>query len=314
MAERIRIVSDDHWHALRREHIGGSEVAALFGAHAQLTHYELWHQKAGLLPAPDLGGNDRVFWGTVLEPAIAQGVASKTGWNVRKVRSYFSCRPELRLGCSLDYEIVAHDRGPGVLEIKTADWLVAKEWGGEPPLSYELQLQSYFRGTGRGWGAMAVLVGGNDLRIFDYERRPKTLALVEREVALFWKSIEEKRAPKPDFGRDGETIGKLYGRAAGGKTIDLTGHNRLPELILEYQRAAGEEGANKRARDRAKAEILTIAGDAETVLCGEYRLGLGAVAGVPDRIVTADLVGTVIKGRSGYRQLRIAENRKGLAA
>lgn len=311
---RIRIVSDDHWHSLRREHCGGSEIAALFGEHKQLTRYELWHQKAGLLPAPDLSSNDRVFWGTVLEPAIAAGVASKTGWTVRKVRSYYSCRPDLRLGCSLDYEIVAHDRGPGVLEIKTADWLVAKEWGDEPPLSYELQLQSYLRGTGRNWGVMAVLVGGNDLRLFEYERRPKTIAVIEREVAAFWRSIEEKLAPKPDFERDAESIGRLYGGAAAGKTVDMTGHNRLPELIEEYQRAAGEESANKRARDRTKAEILTIVGDAETVICGAYRLALGAVSGVPDRIVSPEMVGTTIRGRAGYRALRINENRKGLAA
>lgn len=310
----IKILGEDHWHALRRDHIGGSEVAALFGEHAQLTRYELWHQKAGLLPAPDFGGNDRVFWGSVLEPAIAQGVAAKTGWNVRKVRRYHSCRPELRLGCSLDYEIVAHDKGPGILEIKTADWLVAKEWGAEPPLSYELQVQSYLRGTGRGWGVMAVLVGGNDLRLFEYERRPKTVAVIEREVAAFWRSIDDKTPPKPDFERDGETIGRLYGTAAAGKAVDLTGHNRLPELILEYQRAAGEEGANKRARERARAEILTIAGDAESVLCGAWRLALGAVAGVPDRIVSTEMVGQVIKGRGGYRALRIAENRRGLAA
>ncbi len=30
-------------------------------------------------------------------------------------------------------------RGPGVLEVKTADWLVAKQWGDEPPVNYLMQ-------------------------------------------------------------------------------------------------------------------------------------------------------------------------------
>jgi putative phage-type endonuclease len=309
MTRRIRIESPAHWHQLRAQHIGGSETAALFGEHPQLTRYELWHIKAGLLPAPNLSDNDRVFWGTVLEPAIAGGVAARTGWRVRKVRSYFSCLPDLALGASLDYEIVAHDRGPGVLEIKTADWLVAKEWGGEPPLSYELQLQSYMGCTGRPWGVMAVLVGGNDLRLFEYERRPKTVALIREAAGRFWQSIAAGVPPQPDFEQDGAAISKLYGNAAAGKITDLTGHNRLADLVLEYRAASAEEAEGKRIRERARAEILMLAGDAETVLCGEWRLSLGAVAAAPDRIIGPEMVGEVLPGRSGYRSLRITQRK-----
>ena len=315
MVKQIRIDSPERWHELRGQHIGGSEVAALFGEHPQLTRYELWHQKAGILPAPDLSGSERVFWGTVLEPAVAAGVAQKTGWALRKVRRYYSRRPDLPLGCSLDYEIVANDRGPGVLEIKTADWLVVRDWpDGEPPLNYELQLQSYFSGTGRNWGAMAILVGGNDLRLFEYERRPKTIAAIEAEIAAFWQSIEAKTPPAPDFEKDAATVSRLYSQASAGKTLDLGDDKELAALIAEYQRAAGEEGANKRARERARAEILHRAGDAETVFCGGFRLNLGAVAGIPDRVVTADMVGSVLNGRSGYRSLRIAAAKERIAA
>lgn len=310
----IKIRDDDHWRRLRARHVGGSEVSALFGEHPQLTRYELWHQKAGLLPTPDLGGNDRVFWGTILEPAVAQGVASKTGWRLRKARRYFSREPDLALGGSLDYEIVANDKGPGVLEIKTADWFVARGWeDGEPPLSYELQLQSYLACTGRGWGCMAVLVGGNDLKLFEYQRRPKTIAAIEAEIRAFWRSVEAKEPPAPDFEKDGAAIGRLYGIATGGKTLDFTGDKRMAELIVEHCEAGSEEGANRRRRERARAEILTLAGDAETVLCGSYRVSLSTVAGSPDRIISAEMVGTVLKGRSGYRALRISQ-RKDLAA
>jgi putative phage-type endonuclease len=314
MSAQIKITSPEQWHELRAQHIGGSEVAALFGENPYLSRYELWHRKAGTLAAPDLSANERVFWGTVLEPAVAEGVARKTGWSVRKVRRYFSRRPELGLGGSLDYEIVANDRGPGVLEIKTADWLVVRDWeGGQPPLSYELQLQSYFACTGRAWGAMAVLVGGNDLKLFTYERRPKTIATIEAEVAAFWRQIEEGTPPSPDFERDAETVAKVYGRAETGSVADLSHIEQLPALIAEYQRAAGEEAAAERARKRAKAEILALAGGAETVLCGSWRLNLSEVAATPDRIIGAEMVGQVIKGRSGFRNLRIG-TRKDIAA
>jgi predicted phage-related endonuclease len=269
-ARAIPILDNEQWHALRSEHVGGSEVAALFDEHAQLTAFELWHRKKGLLPEPDLSDNDRVFWGSCLEPAIANGVAAKTGWDVWKVGEYHSARPELGLGGSLDYKVVGQDRGPGVLEIKTADWLVAKRWHkGEPPLSYMLQIQSYLALTGWSWGCMAVLVGGNDLRLFEYDRRPKTIAIIEKRVAEFWKSIEANDPPKPDFGADHDAIAALYGTTEIGKVIDLSSSNRLPELIAEYQDAVDRRRNGAFAAKAAKAEIHSLLGDAEVANCGE---------------------------------------------
>ena len=98
-ATNIALNDDAHWLELRSQHVGGSEVSALFGEHAQLTEFELWHKKMGNLPEPDFSDNERMFWGTILEPAIATGVAKKTGWTVRKVRRYLS-NPECGLGGS----------------------------------------------------------------------------------------------------------------------------------------------------------------------------------------------------------------------
>jgi putative phage-type endonuclease len=265
----IRVASDEHWHDLRRQHVGGSEVAALFGEHPQVSKFELWNRKKGVIPEPDLSDNDRVLWGTILEPAVAQGVAAKTGWQVRKVRRYHSLLPDIGLGGSLDYEIVSHERGPGILEIKTADWLVTRNWEeGEPPLNYELQVQAYLRLTGRAWGCMAVLVGGNDLRLFEYERRPKTIQIIESEVASFWASIAADKPPIPDYTRDVDTIRRVYSTVEDGKTVDLGGSNRAPELIANYRQAMADEKDAEKRKDAAKAELLTIIGDAERAICG----------------------------------------------
>lgn len=105
----LPINSDAEWRQHRRRHVGGSEVAALFGEHPHLTKFELWHRKAGSLPDPDLTDNERVFWGQTLEPAIAMGVAKVTGWNIRKVRRYIAHPTVPGFGGSLDYEVVAHD-------------------------------------------------------------------------------------------------------------------------------------------------------------------------------------------------------------
>jgi len=296
----IRIEDDAHWKRLRAAHIGGSEVAALFGENQHLSAFELWHRKAGTLSEPDLSDNERVLWGQILEPAIAAGVSKKKPeWTVRKVHRYHSRLPELGLGGSLDYEIIATSNGPGILEIKTADWMVAKGWeNGEPPLAYELQVQTYLALTGRNWGCMAVLVGGNDLRMFEYERRPKTIAIIEEKVAEFWQSIRDKKEPKANFAQDASTLGRIYAAAEDGKFIDLASSNRAPELIAEYQRAAAEEKDAEIRKKAAKAELLTLIGDAQKAFCG-------------DSTISAAMIGVTAVSyiRRAYRDFRITTKR-----
>lgn len=300
----IRVENDAHWRALRAQHIGGSEVAALFGENPYLTAFELWHRKAQNLPEPDLSDNERVFWGDILEPAIAAGVSKKKPeWTIRKVRRYHSKLPELALGGSLDHEIVATSRGPGVLEIKTADWLVAKRWEDDsPPLAYDLQLQTYFALTGRSWGCMAVLIGGNELRLFEYERRPKTIEIIEAKVAEFWKSIKEGREPKPDFAKDAATVGAIYASTTEGRTIDLSMSNRAPELLAEYAKAQADEKDAEIRKKAAKAELLTLIGSAERAFCGEYT-------------VSCKMIGSkeISYTRSAYRDFRISEKKAAAA-
>ena len=276
----IPIRDEQHWHDLRRDHVGGSEVAALFGEHAQLTEWELWHIKAGRIPAPDLSDNERVLWGSLIEPAVAQGVTAIKGWNVRKVRRYLSSNMVDGFGGTPDYEIVTHERGRGILEIKTTDRLIFRDWGDEPPLGYLLQLQSYMDLAGATWGAIAVLVGGNDLKIFTYDYRPKTSSMIRAAVADFWKSIKALQEPPLNFERDGAALAKLYERS-DGRRHDLTGNNRLPELLVAYKEAGATEKAGERAKDAAKAEIMSIIEDREVCTVAGWKITAKTVPETP---------------------------------
>lgn len=289
---------------LRARHVGASEVAALFGASPYMTAFELWHIKRGALPAPGLDDSDRVFWGQVLEPAVAQGAAALRGWRVRRVHRY-SPHPRIAgMGASLDYEIVAHERGAGCLEIKNVDRLVYRDtWeDGEPPLHIELQLQHQLACTGRSWGAIAALIGGNDLKVFERERRPKTIERIEAAIALFWASIEAGREPKPDFVADAAAIAALHRDATTGKVEDMTGDNRLAELCALYRAAADAEKVAGEAKDAAKAEMLTKIADAERVICGPHTISAKTVAGGP-----------VAYERASYRNFRLTTKKEAAA-
>lgn len=281
-------------HDQRRFFVGASEVAALFGLHPQITKFELWHIKAGNVPAADLSDNDRVFWGNTLEPAVAVGVAELKGWRARKVRRYIKHPSVEGMGASLDYEVIGDSRGAGVLEIKTVDWLEFRHWPeGEPPVHYQLQLQHQLAVTGRAWGAVGVLIGGNRLEVFEFDRHPGAIARIEAAVREFWQSIAINQPPKPDFQADLATITQLYADASG-EPADMHEDNYLASLCADYAAAADQERQASKAKDAAKAEILTKIGSAPRVLAAGFTISAGEVPG-----------GRIEYDRKPYRAFRI---------
>lgn len=296
---RIPFNTEAEWRALRTKYVGASEVAALFDEHDWRTHFELWHLKAGTIGEDDLSDNERVFWGTVLEPAVAEGVRQKTGWTVRKVRTYWAHDRVRGMGASLDYEIIANEKGPGVLQIKTTDLFAFREWpDGEPPMQYELQVQHEMAVCGRSWGVLAVLVGGNDLRTFVRERHDPTIEKLEAAVTHFWQTIDARREPMPDYGQDLDTIKAIYGSSVAGKVADLSQDNRAPALCAEYRECSTAEKAAKERKDAIKAELLVKIGDAEKVRIGPYSISAGMVRGAH-----------VSYDRKEYRNFRLTERK-----
>ena len=281
---------------LRRRHVGSSEVAALFNLSPHATRLELYLRKRGELPEPDLSAYEPAIWGLALEAAIGQAVGERMGWSVRKVRRYV-VHPEVEgMGCSLDFEVVNHRRGAGVLEIKTVDRLAFRHWqGGRPPIHYELQLQHQLACTRRAWGAIGVLVGGNELRVTPYERHHGAIARIEREVEVFWREVAEGRAPRPDYHADLATLTALYRHAARGSFLDLRKSARARQLCEEHTAAAEAERAARQRREAAKAELLDLIRDAETVWADGFRISAGTVEGGPVQYV-----------RDAYRSLRVS--------
>lgn len=309
-ARSTPIDSEEQWRALRRTHCGGSEIGALFGESSYLTAFELWHQKKGLVPEPDLSGDDRVFFGRILEQAIVEAVRQQTGWTVHRSHRYYSLQPELGLGGTPDADILAHERGPGILECKNIDSYAARAWDGIPPLSFELQIQTYLELTDCSWACLAVLVGGNSLKLYTYERRPRAIAIIKDKVKAFWASIEAGEPPEPNFQSDADTISTLYRAAEAGKVIDLTGDAHFAELVARYEAVTALKRQYEREARALRAELLTLVGDAELALCGDVRLRASASAGSPPTVITQEMIGQSIGGREGYRVLTVSHRQE----
>jgi predicted phage-related endonuclease len=283
-------------HPDRARNVGGSEIASLFsvdinelGEKTYETRYELWHRKAGLLEQRS-EENERMFWGRYQEAGIAAGLRVKLGWNIRKVRRYI-VHPRIEgMAASLDYEVLGHPLGPGVVEIKAVDDRVYREWPEvedlddpgfvdavgvpyvakrrEPPLRLQLQPQHQLACTGRQWALLAILVGGNKLVPIPYPRVETTIARIEAEVPAFWQSIAAGEPPPIDWAADSDTVSRLYGEADRAKTLDLRRDDEARALALAYVELRDRRDEAEQEREKVKARLLMKIGDANRAILG----------------------------------------------
>lgn len=322
--ERITITpaNEADWLAMREHDVTSTEAAALFGCSPYATPYELWHRKTGQLEA-DFQVNQRMIWGNRLEAAIAYGIAEDHGLVVEPFKAYMRL-PDVRMGSSFDFKVVGlvpgfagqsvfrdlfEEHGPAVLEIKNVDGLAFKRgWINddekEAPPHIEFQVQHQLEVSGLGWAIIAPLVGGNTPVPFARLRDLATGNIIRQKVAAFWASIAAGTPPEPDFARDGKSIASLY-LENNGKSIDLTGNNRLAELLEEYKAAAAMEKEGETRKDAAKAEILTIVGEYEKATLGDWKISAGTVKESKGTLILPEMVGTYLGGRRAYRNLRI---------
>lgn len=284
----------------RGKHVGASEVAALFDCSPYVTKFELWHRRKGNISAPDLSDNERAEWGLRLEPAIIAAAADRYGYQLEETPQRLS--NGRGLGGHPD-QLASDERGHGILEIKTADWLVFKQWGEEPPLHYLLQATAYAGLSGRSWCDIVVLVGGNRLERFTYDFRPKIYAEIEKRVADFWASIEANDPPPADYTRDLETIIDLN-RDSTDETVDLRADNLAHEAAAAFLFAKEARLEAEKREDAAKAELFDKLGAASVAILNGFSVRATTVAAIPDRLAEP---GELIKGRKAYRRLNVKE-------
>lgn len=213
-------MSREEWERLREREgyhsIGGSEAAAVVGMSPYESPYMIFVRKRGRelgwkVPPNDAG--ERARFGSLLEPIIRQEfvreartmgkryVVVEYPWLLRHPDYPF-------MMANIDGLIYDVETGTwGILEIKTADKLLAKEWYPDRiPHHYIIQVFHYMAVLGPAvqWAVVAVLIGGNDLQFRFLPRNDSYIETIVELERRFWEQHILTLTPPEAMGLDKE--------------------------------------------------------------------------------------------------------------
>ena len=308
----IPVRDEAHWHELRAKHIGGSDVAGLFGLSPFTTRWQLWMEKSGKLSPEDLSDNKAIQAGKFLEAGIANWAAFRWGMEISKVNEYFTVDDCPGMGASFDY--ITADSAP--MEIKWSarghGWDYTGEEITQAPENYLLQVQHQLACTSADHAWLVALID-HEPRRMKVPRNENIIDAIKAEITAFWDSITKGIEPEVDFEKDVEALTKLMGTLPKSEVV-LDDSEAL--LFMDYKTAkADEKLAIARADEakgmllskvREKLELMNTSQDKAVVKCGEHKMSISVVADNPGTVITQDMVGTVTGKRKGYVNVRIS--------
>lgn len=270
--ERINAGDRETWLALRQRDVTASNIAALFGEYEWFGRAGLWEIKTGRAE-PSAEESWAMTLGNILEgPGLARLAAKHPDWTIQPLGNRFYYRdPVARIGATPDAFAIRPDKpGFGVVQFKTASAFAEKKWldaSGEAfcPTWVGMQAMTEAVLTGASWAMVATLLIGNGRVLeIDVDLMPDLWAVMKGEVAEFWRSVESGVMPEPDPVRDAKVIARIYADD-DGRSVDLSGNNRLPEIIARHaQLKAVEAEGNAAAKERKllDGEIIAALGTA----------------------------------------------------
>ena len=258
-----------------RKTISATQAPALFNASPYTTRWMLYHYLRGnnVEPAP----TSRMSWGTKLQPLILEQAQADLKLDITPNFSHSYVRSQHgALGYTADATVWCPDRGRGTVEAKCCFDMATymQVWGGgeRPPRHVELQLQQQLTvGDGAmpfAWGVIALWVCG-EMKYFERTRDDKVSESLITQALAMLADVEHAREPEP-FGSSAELpiLATLF-PVVKGKELDLRKHEHgaaIAQMAADYKNWKSQENFFQKAAGDARAKLLAIAKDAETVL------------------------------------------------
>lgn len=247
-------LSRAEWLADRQTGIGGSDIAAILGMSKWRTPLDVYLDKRGESAPQD--ENEAMHWGNVHEAAIRAHYEAVTG---RTVTVPGMIRGEAASNVA-NLDGITNDGR--ILEIKTARY--PDGWG-EPgtdqvPMHYLLQVQWYMFITGLQVADVAVLIGGNEFRLYEVPADSELQATMEEAAADFWQCVVNGTPPAPVSLSE---VQQFYGAKSEPTAVEagadtLAAHSELLDLKAQISELEAREL-------ELKAALMIFMGESDTL-------------------------------------------------
>lgn len=249
----------------RKEGIGGSDVAAICGLSKWKTPLDIYMDKLGLSEPSE--ENQFTYFGNVLEPIIREEYQRRTGnrviydFNSPFTSSAYPWMIANVDGISLD----KNTRTIAVTEFKTASQYSLDQWGEEGtdqiPNEYLFQCAHYAIIAGVERVDLAVLIGGNDFRIYAYNRNEKLENKIIKVEERFWHDhVLAKVPPEPVNSDD---LLKLWPDSVSKQVV---ADSNILQKAYELSRLKQEISNLSKTEDAIKYEIQSFMKDSDTLV------------------------------------------------
>ena len=244
----------------RKNYIGGSDLGAICGLSPYKTALDVYLDKT----SDDIRceTSPAMHWGTLLEDVVAKEYAQVTGYDV-EIEPNTIYHPEYKfLGANIDRWA---DNKRRILECKTASFLKAKEWGDlgtdQIPESYLVQVAYYAAICDVPKVDIAVLIGGQDFRIYTYERNKDLEEKLIKIGVNFWHNHIEKRIP-PKCVNTRDTF-NLFPQS---NSKQITAKNDILAKLEELKIAKMSEEQIQKTIEKLKVEIQEFMQDYDVLI------------------------------------------------
>lgn len=269
MIEKLSTVgmSKEEWRERRTHSIGGSDASVVLGLNPYKSKYALWAEKSGLMEPEDISQKESVRLGTDLEDYVAKRFTEKTGKKVRRLNAIVTETVYPWAHANVDRMIVGEDAG---LECKTTSALNLRNFkNGEYPANYYCQCVHYMAITGARKWYLAVLILGQDFRVFEIERDEEEIAALMDAEHKFWCRVQNNDPPAVD---GSESAGEALSAVYPGGDEDEADLSDLENLFIEWSVMSAGKKTYEAREDEIKQQIQTVMQNHNKGACGDYRV------------------------------------------